>query len=243
VRPVRPLEALWEAWSRTQGSSPAPPSPPPPTTTSFLANAAAQEEVRSLAEMRAVMLERGADGACKKRSVHRALLEGPATAATKARVREELLRTDEHGVIQQTWSDVGATELRLDQWEPCPDGGVSLAMRLVLPLKPRPLSPKQTRMVLVYHLSAEGEAQVVLTEFSRSLDVPYTNSFEVHSQHAVSLADDVLTLDNLVGVRWRGRCMVKGMIESASQQEAFEAAQRWTESINKAVARPVQPAR
>uniref|UniRef100_A0A7S2I2Z6 Uncharacterized protein n=1 Tax=Zooxanthella nutricula TaxID=1333877 RepID=A0A7S2I2Z6_9DINO len=123
-------------------------------------------------------------------------------------------------------------------------------MHMGLPLKPQPLAPKQTRLSIVYCLSGDlrNGGPLVLSEMSKSLDVPYATSFTVQSQHVLMLpgsdpafspdaddglqgdwqqgrdrGDNALEVDNLVGVQWHGRCMVKGIVEAASIAEAKEA--------------------
>merc|ERR1740121_398347 len=141
-------------------------------------------------------------------------------------------------MIQQTWREAGGSHLELRQWEPCPDGGVLLTATMTLRLKPRPMAPKQTRVVLVYHLPAEGEGDLVLTELSRSLDVPYKDSFEVYAQQTFSIADGTLAIATSLGVRWRTGCMVKRFVEKASQEEGGENHHRWAAKANAALAQP-----
>lgn len=177
-------------------------------------------------------------GSLAMHSVGRTTLDGPAARASLARMREEIMRTDECGIIQQVWLGGRGSQLRLRQWDPCPDGGVLLTATMVLGLKPRPMAPKQTRVVLAYHLTAEGDGDMVITELSRSLDVPYKDSFEVYAQHTVSISDGTLAIATSLGVHWKGRCMVKGIVESASKEGGVENHRRFAANLNAALAQP-----
>ncbi|CAE8584625.1 unnamed protein product, partial [Polarella glacialis] len=62
-------------------------------------------------------------------------------------------------------------------------------------------------------------------------DIPYASCFLVHHQHVFSEEDNsspdvgnvagprTVMVDNLIGVAWSGRCMVKSIVERSSRAE------------------------
>jgi len=161
--------------------------------------------------------------------------------ATPPKVYDEILRGDGDCTILRVWRAKKASEMVASPWEPLEGGGGHLrGIRFRMPLKPRPMAPKSSRFVVAYHLSSPDERPIVLTEISRTLDVPYSSSFEVHNQHVfreLPPEEGGILLEDKVGINWTGRCMIKSIIESASRQETAEATQAWSDQVQAALNR------
>lgn len=177
------------------------------------------------------LLRAGCKPTCQVRSVYRAPVQLPP-GKTLADVFMELSRNDDESMIARLWQARNVTEWAALPWQP---HGKDLIRKLTfrLPLRPQPLAPKNTRMAVIYHLSRGGDGTdgaatgpIVFTEMTRSLDVPYASSFSVQIQHVFSGSPGTtagganeIEVDNLVGVAWTSRCMVKSLVESSASSE------------------------
>lgn len=165
------------------------------------------------------------------RSVHKVELRGRITVAE---VYQQMARPDESCVLRRLWETRNITELNTAGWENVEDG-LMLCLHFQLPLKPVPLCPPVTRMVVVYHLRFDSPTGggMILTEMSRSLDVPFGTHFMVQVQRVFSevqrtaadgQVEEAVEMDTQLGISWNSRlCPVKGVVETQSRSETVEA--------------------
>eukprot|EP00811_Abedinium_folium_P030260 NODE_4835_length_1840_cov_10.939288.p1 GENE.NODE_4835_length_1840_cov_10.939288~~NODE_4835_length_1840_cov_10.939288.p1 ORF type:complete len:399 (-),score=116.44 NODE_4835_length_1840_cov_10.939288:539-1735(-) len=183
-------------------------------------------------------------GAAARPPMERAMaMPFPEADAMLSELHLLLRAVGEECVIMRYYKTMGAYDIRMRPWEKIADnGGYITRLHMMLPLDPRPMAPKQTRLTIVYHLSEDGVNPIVLTDMSKSLDVPYSESFLTHSSTVIAgpnmhatvsskdspplLAGQIAT-EKLCGVAWLGRCIVKGLVERAVRDENAVKGQRF----------------
>lgn len=143
-------------------------------------------------------------------------------------VFEELQKTGEESPIRKLWHECKLKDVSVKGWNPIQGGhGFTLRVHGVLPLKPQPMAPKETRITIVYHLTEPTDGTIVITEKSKTFDVPYCDSFFVVGRTRITLRENnsagkSVFAEKLIGIDWVGRCMVKGIIERNVKSEGVE---------------------
>lgn len=187
-------------------------------------------------------------------------------------IRQTLLSPESDSWLHKLWRMQGVEEiLAITPWEHFHAAldGVEVMVRslhFVVPLKPRPMAPKQTRMSIVYCLTSDPkEGTLTINNISQSLDIPFTFNIQartVYQRRDGNIVDHgggpqqmipgksvTVSLASSMGIQWLGRCMVKGMVETAASSEATEASKRVAQLVQEelmsksgiAIAIPDQP--
>lgn len=228
--PLRTLDVLWQE-ERGNGDGlagiPAVPSESLPVTEASPKGSPMEACDALIEELRRT----GGLPTCELSSCYKTSLQMSQGRAL-AQVYEQLKRSDEDSTLARMWRARNVTEWDIRPWEAF---GADFVCRVMfrLPLRPQPLTPKTTRMGIVYHLrrGASFEEPVIFTVMSRSLDVPYATVFTVQIQHIFSVAGEEVEVDNIVGVGWSGRCMVRSIVESSSRSETVIGSKALVENL------------
>jgi len=215
AQPVRWLDALWKAARASRGRIAAPASPPPVPGIDAFGQELAESWTSTLSDFQ----RNGCRPTVELQQVHR-VASLPCPGVTAANVREELERTDGDCALMRLWHGKSVTEFLHPSWAPM-GGGLARCFSLRLPLKPIPMAPKSSRLLILYHLSGSAET-TALAWISQSLDVPYASSFLLMGTFVFRQEGEGVAMEAHLGWLWRGRCMIKGIIQSQSRSETAE---------------------
>lgn len=155
---------------------------------------------------------------------------------------------DMHGLLAREtgnpalkWELKNVSELVQPAWEELELGQLRRLM-FRLPLNPKPAmatlgAPQHTRMVVVYYLAdfQDNHDSVQLIQRSRPLDVPYGTAFYVNTKFIFTKVDGVMMGEAQLGLTWTGRCLIRGIVETASKDEAMEGAKEFFEHTKNCV--------